>query len=105
MTPARLRIALVVHDYHRHGGHARYTAELATRFRRDHDVHVFANTVDDPDTAGITFHHVPAWRANALATIASFVLPATVLVRGNFDIVHAQGLCGLRQNVVTAHIC
>jgi UDP-glucose:(heptosyl)LPS alpha-1,3-glucosyltransferase len=105
MTPARLRIALVVHDYHRHGGHARYTAELATRFRRDHDVHVFANTADDPDTAGITFHHVPAWRANALTTIATFVLPATLLVRSKFDVVHAQGLCGLRQNVVTAHIC
>jgi len=50
-----LRIALVVHDYYRHGGHARYTAELASRLRRDHDVHVFSNTVDDPDTGGITF--------------------------------------------------
>ncbi|HJZ90355.1 MAG TPA: glycosyltransferase family 4 protein [Gemmataceae bacterium] len=101
----RLRIALVVHDYHRHGGHARYTAELATRFRRDHDVHVFSNTVDDSDTAGITFHRVPAWRINALSTIVSFVLPATAKVRGHFDIVHAQGLCGLRQDVVTAHAC
>jgi UDP-glucose:(heptosyl)LPS alpha-1,3-glucosyltransferase len=105
MDPARLRIALVVHDYHRHGGHARYVVELATRFRRHHDVHVYANTVDDPDTAGITFHRVPAWRRNALASIASFVLPATALVRGRFDIIHAQGLCGLRQNVITAHIC
>lgn len=104
MTPDRLRIALIVHDYHRHGGHARYVAELATRFRRGHDVHVFSNTVNDPDTAGITFHHVPAWRANALTTIASFILPATLAVRGRFDVVHAQGLCGLRQNVVTAHI-
>ncbi|HJZ93389.1 MAG TPA: glycosyltransferase family 4 protein [Gemmataceae bacterium] len=104
-TPAGLRIALVVHDYHRHGGHARYTAELATRFRRQHDVHVFANTVNDTDTAGITFHHVPAWRANALTTIVSFILPATARVRGGFDIVHAQGLCGLRQDVVTAHMC
>jgi len=102
---SQLRIALVVHDYHRHGGHARYTAELATRFRHEHDVHVFANTVDDPDSAGIAFHHVPAWRANALTTIASFILPATVRARGGFDIVHAQGLCGLRQDVVTAHMC
>src|SRR6266404_1054109 len=51
----RLRIALLVHDYNRHAGHSRYVAELASRFRRDHDVHVFTNTVDDPDTAGITF--------------------------------------------------
>lgn len=104
-TPDRLRIALLVHEYNRYMGHSRYTAELATRFRRDHDVHVFTNAVDDPDRAGITFHHVPMWRANALTNIVSFLLPATALLRGRFDVVHAQGLCGLRQNVVTAHIC
>src|ERR1051326_7525213 len=65
----RLRIAYVVHDYHRYGGHSRYVAELACRFRRDHDVHVFTNTVDDADRDGITFHHVPAWRRNALTTV------------------------------------
>lgn len=101
----RLRIALVVHDYNRHLGHSRYVAELASRFKRDHDVHVFANTFDESDPVGLTYHHVPAWRPNALASILSFVLPATALVRGGFDIVHAQGLCGLRQNVITAHIC
>lgn len=101
----RLRIAFIVHDYNMFMGHSRYVAELATRFRRDHDVHVFANRVDADDRAGITFHHVPSWRRNALATIVSFVLPATFAVRGKFDIVHAQGLSGLRQNVVTAHIC
>jgi UDP-glucose:(heptosyl)LPS alpha-1,3-glucosyltransferase len=101
----RLRIAFVVHDYHRQGGHARYVAELAHRFRRQHEVHVFSNTFDEPDPAGIVHHYVPAWRANALATILSFVVPATWQVRRGFDIVHAQGFCGLRQNVVTAHMC
>jgi UDP-glucose:(heptosyl)LPS alpha-1,3-glucosyltransferase len=101
----RLRIAFVVHDYNRHMGHSRYVAELATRFKRGHEVHVFANTFEELDPAGITYHHVPAWRANALASIVSFVLPATALVRGGFDIVHAQGLCGLRHNVATAHMC
>lgn len=105
MAENRLRIAFVVHDYNRHGGHSRYVAELATRYRRDHEVHVYTNTVDDPDTAGISFHHVPAWRPNALASILSFIIPATLMVRSGYDIVHAQGLCGLRQNVVTAHIC
>jgi UDP-glucose:(heptosyl)LPS alpha-1,3-glucosyltransferase len=101
----RLKIAFVVHDYNRHMGHSRYVAELATRFKRGHEVHVFANTFEESDPAGIIYHHVPAWRTNALASILSFVLPATALVRGPFDIVHAQGLCGLRQNVITAHIC
>ena len=101
----RLRIAFVVHDYNRYMGHSRYVAELATRFKRDHEVHVFANTFEDPDPVGITYHHVPAWRRYTLSTILTFVLPATALVRGRFDIVHAQGLCGLRHNVATAHVC
>jgi UDP-glucose:(heptosyl)LPS alpha-1,3-glucosyltransferase len=105
VSSSRLRIAFVVHDYNRHLGHSRYVAELAGRYRHEHDVHVFTNTVDDPDTAGITFHHVPAWRPNALASILSFVVPGTLAVRGRFDVVHAQGLCGLRHTVATAHFC
>ncbi len=101
----RLRIALVVHDYNRHGGHDRYTAELAARLRRDHEVHVYANTFDEPDPAGITYHHIPAWRASALTSILSFVVPATVLVGRGYDVVHAQGLCGLRHDLATAHFC
>jgi UDP-glucose:(heptosyl)LPS alpha-1,3-glucosyltransferase len=101
----RLRIGFLVHDYNRFGGHSRYVAELACRFRRDHEVHVFSNTFDEPDPTRITHHHVPAWRANALTTVLSFMLPVTWAVRGSFDIVHAQGLCGFRQDVVTAHMC
>ncbi len=102
--PAQVKIAFVVHDYHRAGGHSRYVAELANRFSRAHEVHVFANTIE-PDTTDINFHHVPAWRLNALTTIFSFILPATRLLDGGFDIVHAQGLCSLNYDVLTAHIC
>jgi UDP-glucose:(heptosyl)LPS alpha-1,3-glucosyltransferase len=101
----RLRIALVVHDYNRMFGHSRYVAELAARFKRDHEVHVFANTVEEPDPHGLTFHHVPASRLNVMTTLLTFALPATWLVGRQFDIVHAQGFCGFRQNVVTAHMC
>lgn len=108
-TPAparrRLRIAYVVHDYNRTLGHSRYVAELATRFKRDHEVHVYTNTVDEPDPEDLTFHHVPAWRLSALAGCLTFIIPATLAVGRNFDIVHAQGLCGLRHNVATAHMC
>jgi hypothetical protein len=31
MTSDRPRIALLVHDYNRHGGHTRYAAELSRR--------------------------------------------------------------------------
>jgi len=100
----RLKIAFVVHDYNNYGGHSRYVAELARRYRDRHEVHVFANTIDDTDIDGIVFHRVPAIRRSALSTVLTFVVPATLMVRGGFDIVHAQGLCGLRQNVTTAHM-
>src|SRR5260370_13338098 len=101
----RMKIAYVVHDYHRAGGHSRYVAELATRFCKEHDVHVFGNRIVDDGTSGIHFHKVPAWRANGFSTVLSFAVPATLQVRGGFDVVHSQGFCGLLGNVFTAHIC
>jgi UDP-glucose:(heptosyl)LPS alpha-1,3-glucosyltransferase len=101
----RLKIALVVHDFHRNGGHSRYTVELADRFKKDHDVHVFANRADSAASDGIACHQVPAVRVSALSTVLSFILPGTLLVRGRFDVIHAQGLCGFRHTIATAHIC
>lgn len=100
-----MKIALVVHDYNRHGGHARYVAELASRFKRDHEVHVYASVWEEPHSDGIHFHWVPSIRWTTLTSIVSFIVPASLIPIGKFDIVHAQGLCGLRQDVVTAHIC
>lgn len=99
----RLRIAYVVHDYNRVLGHSRYVTELAERFADAHDVHVFANRFEDLP-ANIVRHHVPAMRFSALATIFSFVVPASVMVGDGFDIVHAQGLTVLSPDIVTAHI-
>jgi UDP-glucose:(heptosyl)LPS alpha-1,3-glucosyltransferase len=104
MKHARLRIAYVVHDYGKQVGQGGYVAELATRFMDEHEVHIFANTLLESNVPGLTFHRVPAWRRTAVTTILSFVPPATLMVRG-FDIVHSQGLCGLRHDIATAHIC
>ena len=100
-----MKIAYLVHDYHRAGGHSRYVAELATRFAREHEVHVFANRTEPDDASGIRFHAVPAWRANALTTVLTFAVPATFQPGWDFDIVHSQGFCGFRGNVFTGHIC
>jgi len=94
-----------VHDYHRAGGHSRYVAELATRFAKQHEVHVFANRIQTSGETGVHFHRVPAWRANAFTTVLTFALPATIQPGLKFDIVHSQGFCGFRGNVFTAHIC
>jgi UDP-glucose:(heptosyl)LPS alpha-1,3-glucosyltransferase len=111
-----MRIALVVHDYHRLGGHSRYCAELAERFAREHEVHVFANRFplgvplfpeSAHETGRLYLHPVYAQRSTALGTVLSFFVPATRAIRlhGPFDIVHAQGfVCG-HYDVLTAHIC
>jgi UDP-glucose:(heptosyl)LPS alpha-1,3-glucosyltransferase len=100
-----MKIAFVVHDYRRREGHSRYLVELATRFAERHEVHVFANQIEPEGNSKIHFHQVPAWRRSALISILSFAVSATFRVRGKFDIIHNQGLCGLRGNVYTAHIC
>jgi UDP-glucose:(heptosyl)LPS alpha-1,3-glucosyltransferase len=102
-----MRIAFVVHEYTRTFGHSRYVVELAERFAPEHEVHVFANRVHaDAATRGITFHHVPAWRRDALTTIVTFIPCATARVRrGSFDVVHAQGVTTWSADVSTAHIC
>jgi UDP-glucose:(heptosyl)LPS alpha-1,3-glucosyltransferase len=104
VTTARLRIALVVHDYDRTHGHSRYVVELAERFAAGHDVHVFANRFEHV-IPGITTHRVPALRQSALLSIFSFVAPATMMIGSTFDIVHAQGLTVRGADVITAHIC
>ena len=100
-----MKIAFLVHDYHRAGGHSRYVAELASRFAKNHEVHVFANRIDRGGATNIHFHTVPAWRANALTTVLTFALPVTLQLGRGFDIIHSQGFCGFRGNVLTGHIC
>jgi UDP-glucose:(heptosyl)LPS alpha-1,3-glucosyltransferase len=101
-----VKIAYLVHDYHRAGGHSRYVAELASRFAKDHQVHVYANRIEPGAQEGnIHFHTVPAWRANALTTVLTFALPVTLQPGRDFDIIHSQGFCGFRGNVFTGHIC
>ena len=100
-----MKIAFVVHDYRRLEGHSRYVVELASRFAQEHEVHVFTNRIEGERDARVSYHHIHAWRPNALAAILSFAVSATFQVPGGFDIIHNQGLCGLRGNVFTAHIC
>ncbi len=100
-----MRIALLVHDYDRRVGHGRYVVELAERFSREHEVHVFANRFADGANARVRFHHVPALRATAMTTILTFPLGSWWRVRETFDIVHGQGLCAFALDVATAHIC
>ncbi|MGE0886146.1 MAG: glycosyltransferase family 4 protein [Blastocatellales bacterium] len=102
-----MNIALVVHDLHENGGHSLYTRVLADALAARHRVMVFANQCERPANAAWQHQPVAAWRVNALASVQTFPLGLRrwrdELAR--FDICHAQGFCGGRPNVVTAHIC
>lgn len=102
-----MKIALVVHDLHEHGGHSLYTKRLADELSARHEVTVFANHCERPADARWSFHPVRAWRASALSSVQTFPLGMRALSDAleGFDIRHAQGYCGGRPNVVTAHIC
>lgn len=99
----KLKIAFIVHDYNRHAGHSRYVAELASRFKLSHDVHVFAYSWEESEPSGITFHKVPAWTWREITKVLTFIVPGTWKAPKGFDIIHAQGLCGLRHDLTTAH--
>jgi UDP-glucose:(heptosyl)LPS alpha-1,3-glucosyltransferase len=102
-----MKIALVVHDLHDHGGHSRYTRTLAEGFAGRHQVTVFANRCERPAQAAWQFQQVRAWRSSALATVQTFPLGLRThaATLAGYDIRHAQGFCGGKPNVVTAHIC
>jgi UDP-glucose:(heptosyl)LPS alpha-1,3-glucosyltransferase len=102
-----LKIALIVHDLHDHGGHSLYTKILADELSRHHEVAVFANRCERPADARWQSHHVRAWRGSALAAVQTFPLGlrSYANVLADYEVRHAQGYCGGKPNVVTAHIC
>lgn len=102
-----MNIGLIVHDLHEHGGHSLYTRTLADELALRHDVTVFANSCERPADAEWKSVAVGAWRQSALATVHTFPLGMRAQAGrlAGFDIRHAQGFCGGRPNVVTAHIC
>jgi UDP-glucose:(heptosyl)LPS alpha-1,3-glucosyltransferase len=102
-----LKIALIVHDLHTHGGHSLYTKVLADELSKHHAVSVFANHCERPAESAWDARPVRAWRGSALATVKTFPLGlrAHAAELAAYDIRHSQGYCGGEPNVVTAHIC
>jgi len=102
-----MKIALIVHDLHEHGGHSLYTKILADQLSRNHDVAVFANRCEQRNGARWQSRHVRAWRSTALACVQTFPIGmrSHASALADYQIQHAQGHCGGKPNVVTAHIC
>jgi glycosyltransferase involved in cell wall biosynthesis len=101
-----MKIALVVHDFLKGVGHGRYCIELARRFSREHEIFVFANRFESNWDFAFETRYVPAWRTTAVTSVLSFIGKAERMLREEkFDIIHAQGLCCRRADVITAHVC
>src|SRR6185295_881516 len=102
-----MKVALVVHDLRDQGGHSLYTKILANKLSVDHEVGVFANTFENSPNRLWQPHHVPALRTSALTCVQTFPF-GMILKKGSlaeYQIVHTQGYCGGKPNVITAHIC
>ena len=105
-TQRRLRIAYVVHECDRQGGHNRYVAELADRLSAQHSVHLFACRWRAIALDRITAHRIPAIHWTDSLRILSFLAVVPLYYRPrDFDIVHSQGVCAPWFNVMTAHVC
>jgi glycosyltransferase involved in cell wall biosynthesis len=106
-TP-RLKIAVLVRSFVTSGGGAeRYAVTMAQEIAKNHDVHVFAQTIDtrlQSESIAITFHTIPTlctkprW-INQLW----FALATQWAVGSQFDVIHSHELTWLG-NVQTVHV-
>src|SRR3990170_7558740 len=102
-----MKIAFVIHDISKEGGQERYCAELIERFSREHEVHVFASTMNGINSRGtIYFHKVPVINmVTPIKSIIFFILSSLMIKSRSFDIVHGNGGNCIGANIITANFC
>ena len=101
----RPHIALVIHDFDAGFGQGRYGIELVRRLSDDFDFSIVSNTYAFEGAPNVRHLRVPALRSKALTTILSFVAGAERALKAcPAALVHSQGLCSWRADVVTAHL-
>jgi len=99
-------VALVVYDFNPSFGQGRYCVELVRRLRPEIAFSIHAASFEAPDWPGVRCIPVPAWRANVLTTIFSFMAAVgPTLKRAGPDLIHTQGLACWSADVITAHVC
>ena len=113
-----MKIAIVVRSYHRQGGIAKGTAEVAERLtERGHEVHIITNSWKDVRNNKVIFHKVPMIRASYLEQIKQFgwakvikglsfaITSRFYCNRNDFDIVQVKGDSFAHFDIVSAHSC
>jgi len=113
-----MKIAIVVREYHRHGGISRVTYEVALRLGKlGHQVHIFCSKWEDVGDTKIIFHKVPILEFSFLNKIGlykinkffkglSFLFTSKFYVNyKEFDIVVVNGDSLAKFDIVIAHSC
>ena len=102
-----MKIAFVIHDINKTGGMERYSAELIERFSKEHEIHVFASTMEGINPQGkIIFHRIPVIDILfPIKAIIFFLLSSWLVKRYSSDIIHGSGGNCMGANIITAHFC
>lgn len=101
-----MKIALLALGYHKRGGISRYVAELAERYAKQHEVHIFSSWLETRIPQGAVHHHVPTIRQSLFSLTATYTLHSSLALRKQkFDIVHNPWTDCLTQDVYTAQSC
>jgi UDP-glucose:(heptosyl)LPS alpha-1,3-glucosyltransferase len=107
-----LRIAFIAPYVSNRAGPARVIASLIDRLCQDHEITVFAHTVEGIKLAKIKYYKVPRIAGpkllgNVMWLISSTIISILSLVRKReFDIIHSHTYLGaFSADVVTSHFC
>ncbi len=97
-----MRIALCMINCNRRDGSARAVNEVAERLAENHEVHLYARTVEDLDLGKVRWHRVAGLRWPEVADFASYYFSAgRMIARGSYDIVHSIGCNVPEADVIT----
>lgn len=101
-----MKIALTTRGYDKQGGISRYVAELAERFAKHHEVHVYTTYWKDVGNKDVIFHRVSSLPGPIVLNSIPFTIQNTLRFKffdSNYDIIHINGGESLCQDVITAH--
>ena len=108
-----MRIAVIAPGVHHQAGPANVTAALVERLCEDHQVSVFAHTIEGIDLSKIKHYKVPAVTRPKFLAYITFLVSSTIILtalsffrKRSFDIIHSTGCCcTFSTDVITSHFC
>lgn len=106
-----MRIGFICQYCDGEGGISKYVHELAERYSRKHEVHIFTNIPVTVENQKVHVHTFPSMgrksigRMDWINTCIFFLFCTFELKKYDLDLVHGQWLDCLTQDVYTAHSC